>query len=69
MITAIGCTSCVYTKVLLEGHGLSGPDYLEVQPNGEALYPLTFSPRLAGQTKGRLDWRCVCYKYVYLIVV
>ena len=42
-------------QVLLEGHGLLGPDYLEVQPNGEALYPLIFAPNLAGQTKGRLD--------------
>lgn len=48
----------MYAKVLLEGHGLSGPDYLEVQPNEEALYPLTFAPRLAGQTKGRLGCRC-----------
>lgn len=41
-------------EVLLEGHGLTGPSTLEIEPSGEASYPLTFSPTLYGKTNGRV---------------
>ena len=40
-------------QVLLKGLGLSGPERLKIQPDGHAAYPLTFAPKLAGQTEGR----------------
>ena len=43
----------MFTQVLVEGRGLSGPDRLEVEPCGEVSYPLTFTPTTAGKTEGR----------------
>ena len=40
---------------MLQGDGLSGPDHLEVQARGSAMYPLTFAPNLAGQAEGRSE--------------
>ena len=44
----------VHAQVLVEGHGLTGPSLLEIEPSGESSYPLTFSPTLYGTTDGRL---------------
>lgn len=46
--------SCVFMQVTLEGRGLSGPDHIQIEQSKEASYPLTFTPTVAGQTKGRL---------------
>ena len=39
--------------MLVEGHGLSGPDKLSVEPGGEEICEITYSPTLVGETSGR----------------
>lgn len=39
--------------MLVEGHGLSGPDKLSVESGGEETCVITYSPTLVGETTGR----------------
>ena len=43
--------------MLVEGHGLSGPDKLSVEPGGEETCIITYSPTLVGETTGRFVGR------------
>ena len=43
--------------MLVEGHGLSGPDKLSVEPGGEEACVITYSPTLVGEMTGRFVGR------------
>ena len=49
--------------MLVEGHGLSGPDKLSVEPGGEEACVITYSPTIVGETSGRFVHRL----YIHLL--
>ena len=41
-------------QVLVEGHGLSGPHELHIDPGGADICTIHYSPTMVGETTGRL---------------
>ena len=60
--------------MLVEGHGLSGPDKLSVEPGGEETCVITYSPTLVGETTGRFvdrlwaDCQFICHIHIHRVV-
>lgn len=52
---------------MVEGHSLSGPDKLSVEPGGEETCVITYSPTLVGETTGRFVGRVSIHQLYILI--
>lgn len=53
-------SSCLWPQVSFDGECLSGPEELEVEANGEVLYPIIYSPITVGIFRGRYVFSSLC---------